>query len=77
MRKKWLREGKTLGLEEGKVLGIEEGKVLGIEEGKTSAIKEIVIRLLRKSKSILEICDITGAAEKTVEDISQALKGEA
>ena len=92
MKKKWQRESKALGIEEGRTLGIEEGRTLGIQEGikigeargetrgeargKTSAIKEIVIRLLRKSKSILEICDITGASRETVEDISLALQNE-
>ena len=76
MRKKWLKEGKVLGIEEGRVLGIEEGKVLGIEEGKASAMREIVTRLLRKSKSILEICDITGASRETIECISLALQSE-
>ena len=88
MKKKWQRESKVLGIEEGKVLGIKEGKALGIKEGKVlgieegkvlgkaNAIKEIVIRLLKKSKSILEICDITGATKETVEDISLELQGE-
>ncbi len=79
MKRKWQREGKALGMEEGKALGMEEGKALGMEEGikigEASAIKEIVIRLLRKSIGILEICDLTGASEKTVEDISLELKG--
>ena len=85
MKKKWqreskalgIKEGKELGIKEGKVLGIEEGKALGIEEGKAlgkaNAIEEIIIRLLKKGKSILEICDITGATKKTVEDISLEL----
>ena len=72
-----IEEGKALGIEEGKALGIEEGKALGIEEGKAlgkaNAIEEIIIRLLKKGKSILEICDITGATKKTVEDISLEL----
>ncbi len=84
MEKKWLKEGKALGIKEGKALGIKEGKALGIEEGikigqangKTSAIREIVIRLLKKSKSILEICDITGASRETVEGISFAFQSE-
>ena len=88
MHKKWLKDGKALGSEEGRTLGSEEGKVLGIEvgikigeargkaRGKASAIKEIVIRLLKKSKSILEICGITGVSEKTIEDIALELQSE-
>ena len=80
MKKKWQRESKALGIEVGRTLGIEEGikigEARGETRGKTSAIKEIVIRLLKKSKSILEICDITGASRETVEDISLALQNE-
>ena len=87
MKKKWQRESKALGIEEGKELGIEEGKELGIKEGKAlgieegkalgkaNAIEEIIIRLLKKGKSILDICDITGATKKTVEDILLELQG--
>ena len=61
MKKKWQRESKALGIEEGKA---------------SSAIKEIVIRLLKKSKGILEICDITCVSKETVEDISLELQSE-
>ena len=74
-----IEEGKELGIKEGKELGIKEGKALGIEEGKAlgkaNAIEEIIIRLLKKGKSILDICDITGATKKTVEDILLELQG--
>ncbi len=63
-----LREGKAEGLREGKAEGLREGIELGFEKGERNAFMKFVERLVSQSRSILEICDLTGASEEAVRE---------
>ena len=69
---KAFRDFKRDCIKEGKKLGIDEGVKIGEARGKEKTIQEIIVRLLRLSYSILDICSITGASEETVREISLA-----
>ena len=64
------REGKEEGLREGK----EEGLRLGREEGERNAFIKFVARLVGQSRSILEICDLTGASEEDVREAALSIQ---
>ena len=66
--RKCRKEGKAEGLAEGKAEGLAEGLRLGIEEGERNAFRKIVARLVSQSRSIIEICDLTGASEDVVRE---------
>ena len=76
--RKCIREGKRLGREEGIIVGREEGERLGLEKGeklgKESALRDFVERLLNMRLSLHEICRLTGATRKKVQDITLALQ---
>ena len=75
-RRECIKEGKKLGIDEGKKLGIDEGKKLGIDEGKKlgiaigeeNALRKVIRNLLGRSFSLLDICALTDAPEKMVEE---------
>ena len=67
-----IKAGRKLGRDEGVRIGRDEGVKIGEARGKENTIREIVVRLLRLSYSILDICSITGASEETVREISLA-----
>ena len=48
--------------------GRQEGRQEGLEEGKRIAFREFVARLVSQSRSILEICDLTGESEEAVRE---------
>ena len=72
------REGKEEGLREGKEEGLREGKEeglrLGREEGERNAFIKFVARLVGQSRSILEICDLTGASEEDVREAALSIQ---
>ena len=84
--RKCIREGKRLGREEGKILGREEGKVLGREEGlalgreegeklgQENALRSFVERLFNMKLGLREICRLTGASRKKVQEITLSLQ---
>ena len=51
-----------------------EGRQKGLEEGKRIAFRDFVARLVSQSRSILEICDLTGASEKAVREAVLSLQ---
>ena len=53
---------------------IKKGEKRGIKKGEKKVLVEFVKRLWQKSLSILEICDYTGASEKTVREIVLSLE---
>ena len=69
-RKECIDEGKRLGIDEGKRLGIDEGKRLGED----NALRTFIKNLLDKSFSLLDICVLTGAPKKKVQEIVLALQ---
>ncbi len=56
---------------EGKSEGINEG----IKIGKANTLRNLVIRLLGQSRTLLEICEITGMPRKTVKQIATEVQG--
>jgi hypothetical protein len=64
------REGKAEGLKEGKA----EGLKIGREEGARDTFRKFVARLLSQSRSILEICDLTGASEDDVREVALSIQ---
>ena len=56
-------------IKKGEKRGIKKGEERGIIKGEKKALVEFVKRLWKKSLSILEICDYTGASEETVREI--------
>ena len=67
-RRECIKEGKKLGIDEGKKLGIDEGKKLGIAIGEENALRKVIRNLLGRSFSLLDICALTDAPEKMVEE---------
>ena len=61
-------EGLREGLREGKAEGLKEGIELGFEKGERNAFMKFVARLVSQSRSILEICDLTGESEEAVRE---------
>ena len=59
---------------EGRQKGRQEGRQEGLEEGKRIAFRDFVARLVGQSRSILEICDLTGASEKAVREAVLSLQ---
>ncbi len=53
---------------EGRKEGLREGIELGIEKGERNAFRKFVARLVSQSRSILEICDLTGESEEAVRE---------
>ena len=51
--------------------GLLASKEKGIKIGEENAIRKIICRLLEKSVSLLEICNITGAAEAMVSEVAE------
>ena len=60
---------------EGKSEGINEGIKIGEARGKANTIRNLVIRLLGQSRTLLEICEITGMPRKTVKQIVAEVQG--
>jgi hypothetical protein len=69
-----LKEGKTEGLKEGEAKGLKKGKAEGLKEGERNAFRKFVARLLSQSRSILEICDLTGASEEDVREVALSIQ---
>ena len=73
-----IEEGKKLGLAEGERLGLEKGKKLGLAEGEKlgeqRTVRQLVERLFNKSLSVLDICNLTGYPEDTVQEITLSLQ---
>ena len=53
---------------------IKVGKKEGRAEGEQNAFRKFVTRLLGQSRSILEICELTGASEKDVREVALSLE---
>ena len=72
------KEGKAEGLREGKAEGLREGKTeglrLGREEGERNAFIKFVARLVGQSRSILEICNLTGASEEDIREATLSIQ---
>ena len=64
------KEGKAEGLREGKA----EGLRLGREEGERNAFIKFVARLVGQSRSILEICNLTGASEEDIREATLSIQ---
>ena len=69
-----IRIGKDEGIRIGKDEGIRIGKDEGIRIGESNALRNMVKRLLGQSRSLLEICEITGMSRKTVKQIAAELQ---
>ena len=69
MVKDYIRKCRREGLKEGKAEGLKEGKAEGLIEGERNAFRKFVARLVGQSRSILEICDLTGASEEAVREV--------
>ena len=48
--------------------GLKEGKAEGLIEGERNAFRRFVARLVSQSRSILEICELTGESEEAVRE---------
>ena len=55
---------------EGKRLGFKKGERLGIEKGERNAIRRMVSNLIKKSYTVLEICNLMDVSE---EDVNEAI----
>ena len=64
------RDARNEGRKQGRKEGLRIGKEKGIKIGEENAIRKIICRLLEKSVSLLEICNITGAAEAMVREVA-------
>ena len=69
-----LKEGKAEGLKEGVAKGLKEGVAKGLKEGERNAFRKFVARLISQSRSILEICDLTGASEEDVREVALSIQ---
>ena len=67
---KAFRDFKRECINQGKKLGREEGR----EEGKANALKSFIERLFGMDFSVPDICRLTGAPEKTVQEITLSLQ---
>ena len=65
---KAIRDFRRECIKEGKKLGIDEGKKLGIAIGEENAIRKVIRNLLGRSFSLLDICALTDAPEKMVQE---------
>ena len=65
-----MREGKAEGMRE----GMAEGMKIGFAEGERNAFRKFVARLVSQSRSILEICDLTGASEEDVREVALSIQ---
>ena len=65
------RDARNEGRKQGRKEGLRIGKEKGIKIGEENAIRKIICRLLEKSVSLLEICNITGAAEAMVSEVAE------
>ena len=54
--------------------GLAQGREIGFKEGERNAFRTIVARLLGQSRSILEICNMTGIHEEDVREIALSLE---
>ena len=59
---------------EGRREGKAEGLKIGREEGARDTFRKFVARLLSQSRSILEICDLTGASEDDVREVALSIQ---
>ena len=51
-----------------------EGRREGLKEGERNAFRKFVARLIGQSRSILEICDLTGASEEDVREVALSIQ---
>ena len=58
--------GREQGFRHGRKTGIREGMAIG----EANTLRNLVIRLLGQSRTLLDICDITGMSSETVEQIA-------
>ena len=58
----------------GEKRGLAKGEKLGLAKGRMLAIRELVTKLFNESRSVLEICRLTGYPKKTVQEIALSLQ---
>ena len=68
------RKCKNEGRKEGKAKGLKEGVAKGLKEGERNAFRKFVARLISQSRSVLEICDLTGASEEYVREVALSIQ---
>ena len=74
MQKRCIDIGEKRGLAKGEKRGLAKGEKLGLAKGRMLAIRELVIKLFNESRSVLEICRLTGYPKKTVQEIALSLQ---
>ena len=74
MQKRCIDIGEKRGLAKGEKRGLAKGEKLGLAKGRMLAIRELVIKLFNESRSVLEICRLTGYSKKTVQKITLSLQ---
>ena len=65
-RSGWIEEGRKQGMQEGIEKGREEGIQKGIEKGMQKGIEDLILKMLERGCSVLEISQITDLSEAEI-----------